>query len=98
MEHYTNHSNLNHCFTYIHPIFIIFAEPAMLIQPCKGSFDNPATWKKMKTFGSLWAGDDFQSPSEIFPDPSDDASGITTVGNNCLQSGKSVENSRQQKF
>ena len=98
MEHYPYHSDLNHGFTNISPIFIIFAEPAMLIQPCESSFDNPAAGKKKEAFGSLGTCNDFQCPSEMFPDPFNNASGISAIRNNCFQSGKSVENSRQQKL
>ena len=98
MKHNSDHGNLNHDFTCISKIFIVFAETPVSVQPCKRSFNNPSSGQENKAFAFNRACNDFQDKVEIPFQPSGQFSGISSVSENDLKSSEAVEYSGKQNL
>ena len=49
-QHESDHGTIDHAFTGCRAAFIIFAQPSIVVQPRKGSFNHPPTWHDHKPF------------------------------------------------
>jgi hypothetical protein len=75
-----NHSDVNPCLTAARVELIVFGQAPECGQPGKRSFDNPAPGQDNESFDVVVSFNDFEYPVAKGGNPSNELSGITTVG------------------
>ena len=58
-----DHGDVNEGFAGLGMELIVFAEPAVVVDPGDGAFDDPAAGQQDETLGGVRAFDDLQDPA-----------------------------------
>jgi hypothetical protein len=82
VEHELDHGDLNHGFTVFGEFLIVLAQSAIVTQPSKRPFHDPAFGKDLKTYLFTQLSHDFQRPATPPMQPRHEFSRITAVSPN----------------
>src|SRR5660397_292152 len=73
------HSCINHRFTRFWQSFVVFTQSSIATQPSKCPFNYPSVRKDFESLDIIASLYDFQYPSAIFLDPTNQFASITTI-------------------
>lgn len=98
VKHELDAGDWHHRFAVKGEIFIVFAQAALMFQPSKGSFHDPAFGKQMKSRGVSQLLDNFQGPTTPALEPLDQFPRVPPIGPDSRDVGKPGSHSDEQQL
>ena len=80
-----DHRQVNHGFSGLILVLVVFAQSPIVPQPTEGPFDHPALGQQSKALAVIGTLDNDQGPLAQRPHPSDEFTGITAIGPHGLE-------------